>query len=338
MKHPGTPPLPDPERSAAPALVVQCFQNDCGRQGEESHPTTRPNDTRPKTISALPCTLQNPGVPCVYAYMAILFSRSVSVALMAWALLGVSRSWVQAEADQTGPSSSWTNSLGQVYVSVEGTSTRFCIWETRIRDYEVFVREGHWGMVFPPKPKFEQGPNHPVVNVSWLDAKDFCIWLTARERSLGLITTNQVYRLPTDREWSFAVGIMDETGETAEKRGNASVEMNYRGRQSRSSYRSNTISEGAWKTEGNTSGKSDGFVYTAPVGSFTPIENQLFDMNGNAWEWCIDFADDGRRHVLRGGSWRSPELRPPVRDFTLPAGMIGDVGFRCVLVNEVSWQ
>jgi formylglycine-generating enzyme required for sulfatase activity len=95
---------------------------------------------------------------------------------------------------------------------------------------------------------------------------------------------------------------------------------------------------GAWKTEGNTSGKSDGFVYTAPVGSFTPIENRLFDMNGNAWEWCMDFADDGRRHVLRGGSWRSPELRPPVRDFTLPAGMIGDVGFRCLLVTEVSWQ
>lgn len=60
-------------------------------------------------------------------------------------------------------------------------------------------------------PQYEGHPvtpheNYPVVNVSWNDAKAFCVWLSRKE--------GRTYRLPTDREWSVAVGLGRESGRT----------------------------------------------------------------------------------------------------------------------------
>lgn len=219
------------------------------------------------------------------------------------------------------PPSRWTNSLGMVFVPVPETTVRFCIWDTRNQDYKVFVEEGQWGRVWPQKPPFEQGPTHPVVNVGWGDAKDFCIWLTQREQKMGLISSNQVYRLPSDREWSYAAGLKLESGDTAEKR-----ESNH--------YLSPATK--IQKIPGNYAGDSDGFKYTSPVGSFPPNALGIYDLSGNVWEWCMDFADDGRRHILRGDSWADAQNSLYDRDFTLPNNLIGDVGFRCVLVDAPS--
>ena len=107
--------------------------------------------------------------------------------------------------------STLTNSLGMKFVPVPGTKALFCVWDVRVKDYEAYAAasagmDNSW-----KSPGFEQGPTHPVVQVSWDDAKAFCAWLTKRERQAGLISENQSYRLPTDAEWSVAVGITAST-------------------------------------------------------------------------------------------------------------------------------
>jgi formylglycine-generating enzyme required for sulfatase activity len=217
----------------------------------------------------------------------------------------------------------------------------FSVWETRIQDYEMFVKEGHWARLWPEKPDFTQTPSHPVVNVSWEDAKDFCIWMTLKDRSMGLLLTNQVYRLPTDLEWSKAVGLPQETRTTAEKRssqfsgyypwGAAVVRKDSEKPKVGQNLRLNAPPDAA-----NYIGNEDGYKFKAPVGSFKPNKLGIFDLGGNALEWVIDFADDGRRHVLRGSSWANSGLPSSARDYTLPNNMIGDVGFRCVFVDTPS--
>jgi formylglycine-generating enzyme required for sulfatase activity len=230
----------------------------------------------------------------------------------------------------------WTNSLNMVFVKVPDTSVAFCIWETRIQDYAVFVREGHWARLWPLKADFAQETNHPIVNVSWADARAFCVWLTKREQDKGLLALTQVYRLPTDREWSAAVGLPHEKGRTAEAR-MAGSSSHYPWGLAR--IRTEVKGGGGFTPEipkhaGNYIGDPDGFKFTAPVGSFAPNKLGIFDLGGNVWEWCYDFADDGRRNILRGGSWYGAAVTSATRDFTLPDGEVGNFGFRCVRADS----
>jgi len=79
--------------------------------------------------------------------------------------------------------------------------------ETRVQDYETFVIETKrfdW-----PKPDFSQGPTRAAVTWSWEDAHAFCAWLTERARKAGKLASSERYRLPSDHEWSCAVGIAE---------------------------------------------------------------------------------------------------------------------------------
>jgi formylglycine-generating enzyme required for sulfatase activity len=230
----------------------------------------------------------------------------------------------------------WTNSLGMIFVPIPKHNVSFCIWETRIKDYEVFVREGHWARLWPKKPEFPQEQTHPVVNVSWEDAREFCIWLSKREHDLGLLQPTQAYRLPTDREWSAAVGLLKEAGRTAEQRAAGISDLYPWGKASRPSEGHRGARVQPPMRAGNYTSGTDGYKFTAPVGAFDPNPLGIFDLGGNVWEWCFDFADDGRRHVLRGGSWFSGAVSSATRDFTLPDGEIGDFGFRCVRADSPS--
>jgi len=112
------------------------------------------------------------------------------------------------------PPKAFTNTLGMVFKSVPGTEVQFCIWETRVKDYAVFAAanagvNGSW-----KQPGFKQADTHPVVRVSWNDAQAFCAWLTKKELAEGKIKAGQKYRLPTDAEWSVAVGLGKEKGNT----------------------------------------------------------------------------------------------------------------------------
>jgi len=221
----------------------------------------------------------------------------------------------------------WTNSLGMKFVPVPGTGVLFSIWDTRVQDYEAFVKATgrSW-----EKPDFEQGPTHPAVMVSWDDAKAFCAWLTKNERSAGALTATQEYRLPTDLEWSTAVGLEKETGSTPEER--------------RENGKNSAVYP--WGTQwppprggGNYNGKLnvDDFDKTSPVGSFAANRFGLYDMSGNAWQWCEDqFPSPRGDRVLRGGAWTGQDPKDLLSSFRRHHSVDarqGTYGFRCVLAG-----
>ncbi len=216
-----------------------------------------------------------------------------------------------------------TNSLGMRFMPVPGAMALFNVWPTRVQDYELFVQETQhkW-----PRPKFRQEPTHPAVNVSWDDARAFCHWLTEKERHAGRLGERDLYRLPTDLEWSAAVDLGKENGATPAERDGKIRDVYPWGKE--------------WpppKNVGNFDGelRRDDFDYTSPVGSFPANRHGLHDLGGNVWEWCQD-AYDGQQNyrVLRGASWHSSKphtLLSSARLFNSPGHRVDIVGFRCVL-------
>lgn len=207
-----------------------------------------------------------------------------------------------------GPVLLRTNSLGMKFAPVG--NVMFCIWETKRSDFEKFateenIRNNDW-----KEPGFAQGPDHPVVYVSWDDAMAFCKWLTDKEHKQGVLNKNEIYRLPTDLEWSKAVGLPPESGSTPESRDMGVPDVYPWGTQWPPPLGSGNYTGGETGSDVAIPGYDDGFVWTAPVGSFKPNAYGLYDMGGNVWEWCLDYWNNAHRaRVLRGGSWYNGNLK-----------------------------
>ena len=256
------------------------------------------------------------------------------------------------------PGKPWTNSLDMRFVPVG--DIYISAWQTRVCDFEAFVQATGYdavgGMVSAvtqngfrlntmswKAPGFVQTPEHPVVGVSWEDAKQFCAWLTKKERTEGTLATFQSYRLPTDSEWSRAAGLEREQGATPEDRSGKVKGVypwgtvfpppnnvgNYAGSESRA---------GAPSTWTVIAGFHDAFPRTAPVSAFNANANGLCSLGGNVWEWCIDrFENTMNWRTLRGGSWatsRPEELLSSYRRAYGPLFRCDDVGFRCVIAAD----
>jgi len=237
-----------------------------------------------------------------------------------------------------GAGGNFTNSLGQVFVPVPGTSVLFCIWDTRVKDYQAFLAESHrpW-----TKPDYPQGPDHPVVNVSWNDAQAFCFWLTQKEHETGLLRSNQSYHLPTDAEWSVAAGLTNEPrGTPAEKhRRVAGVYPWGRGwppPKGAGNFADATLVAKKKDNYDVIESYNDGYADTSPVGAFAANRLGLFDMGGNVWQWCDDWYDPTHHgRVIRGGSCVSNPgmLLLSWRNNLTPAHSYPYLGFRCVLLS-----
>jgi len=170
---------------------------------------------------------------------------------------------------------------------------------------------------------------HPVEQVSWNDATEFCRRLSAREGC--------TYRLPTEAEWEYACRAGTTTpfsfGQTL-----STEQANYNG--------NHVYGQGR---------KGDNRKSTMPVGSFPPNGWGLYEMHGSVWEWCGDwYRSDTYQHaphadpkgpeqppgnansrparLLRGGSWRStPGMsRSAYRGWSYPAYQNDNLGFRVV--------
>jgi formylglycine-generating enzyme required for sulfatase activity len=130
--------------------------------------------------------------------------------------------------------------------------------------------------------------NHPVEQVSWEDAVEFCKKLSDLPQEKA---TGRVYRLPTEAEWEYAC-----------RAGSKSAYSFGNEQDSLAAY--------AWFSE-------NGDRKTHPVGQKKPNAWGLYDMHGNVWEWCSDWYGEypkgavsdpvgpreGSYRVFRGGSW-----------------------------------
>ncbi len=190
----------------------------------------------------------------------------------------------------------FTNSLSMEFVPVKAVpGVLFSKWETRVKDFAVFIEETKRDF---EKPNFPQGGDHPVVNVSYNNAMEFCKWLSKKE--------GRTYRLPKDHEWSGAIGIGTQE--------NDSEFPKFKSIEAPKNERVKIAKEFPWGESwpppngvGNiaSSFNSDSFKFTSPVGSFKPTKDGLYDLTGNAWEWCDSIYEDKEHYrVLRGGSWR----------------------------------
>ncbi len=205
------------------------------------------------------------------------------------------------------------------------------------------------------------GARYPAYLLEWGDAVLYC---NARSKAEGLevvyaysnilgtpgngceledVTADlnrSGYRLPTEAEWEYAC------------RGGVSFDFFWgkdaAGYPSGSDDSTEVDSYAVWAGNAwNLGSESDRFGFS-PAASRLPNPYGLYDMIGNAWEWCHDWYDatyytdaqvadpegpvSGGWHSLRGGSWGNdvPYLRATNREFSTPDYIFNFIGFRAV--------
>ena len=185
--------------------------------------------------------------------------------------------------------------------------------EVTLGQYAAFLNAT--GYPPPPLPNYEQRSDHPVVNLTWIDAAAFCDWAGGR--------------LPTEAEWEYAAraghdGRIFWWGDASSR--------------DWANFGDRTCCEGA-------TGGADIWLYTAPVGSMPANDFGLHDMTGNVWEWVDAWIDQypdgpivdptpsasGELRVMRGASWLNDPfvLRLSVRLAFAADGRTSNVGARC---------
>jgi len=172
------------------------------------------------------------------------------------------------------------------------------------------------------------GPEHPVEQVSWDEAVEFCerLSILPQEKKAG-----SVYRLPTEAEWEYACRAGTTTAfwwgdSTSARKANFKGKNPYGG-----------SAEGQYQQR------------TTKVGSFQANPWGLYDLHGNVWEWCSDWYTEsfyrqgdnkdpqgpksGERRVLRGGSWgyNGRYWRAASRNHYEPGVRFHFLGFRVAL-------
>ena len=165
--------------------------------------------------------------------------------------------------------------------------------------WAVFVKETNWvvkggcswadlpGDTLPPwqlNPSanwnhigFAQDSSHPVVCISWNDAKDYIDWLSKK--------TGFTYRLLSEAEWEYAA----RAGTTTAFPWGSTASHEYANYGTDSSYTALKLGRDQW-------------LGTSPVGSFPPNQFGLYDMIGNVMEWVEDCFSNSYKDLPTDGS------------------------------------
>ena len=197
-------------------------------------------------------------------------------------------------------------------------------WAPRVQQtpWWVKVDDARWKWPEGRGSHVSNRQDHPVVHVSWNDAQAYCEWA-------GL-------RLPTEAEWEYAArgGLEQKQFPWGDKLHPDGQHMC-------------NIWQGSFPDHNTV---EDAYYGTAPVKSFPPNGYGLYEVAGNAWEWCYDwFSPDfhvngprgnptgpagGEAKVMRGGSYLCHHsycnrYRVAARSANTPDSTTGNLSFRC---------
>ncbi len=177
------------------------------------------------------------------------------------------------------------------------------------KQYQVFSDKT--GALMPKSPAWGIEDEHPVVNISWKDAKAYAGWAGKN--------------LPSEDQWEKAARGGFKIPDWGSRKTPFTPMLNPRPRRSYpwgdtlpnafGVYRCNYVAEDEWENRGK-----DGFVNTSSVYEFQRWKSPYgcVGMAGNVWEWCenayIEKYEEQRgeyfpklkssfKRVLRGGSW-----------------------------------
>lgn len=154
-------------------------------------------------------------------------------------------------------------------------------YEVTFEQFDVFARATN-----SPAPEDRWGRGRrPVIDVTWHDAEEFVEWLSE--------VTGLKFRLPSESEWEYAA-----------RGGTSATYMHGEDEAKLCEY--GNLADSDTKIGWRTKACSDGYETTAPAGTFKPNGFDLYDMQGNVWEWV---QDCWYRHHKRAPEDSSPRLK-----------------------------